>query len=367
MQNEAHPDLSGLIRVEASSYPEALREITQPLSVSDPLLNDIIALCENTLRSCLFDGFVDNPWRESAQWIGDALPNSLVLTSMTDDVRPVRRVLELATEQIYPDGMLPTVLPSEAHAYAVVDFNFQWVELLYFYWQTSGDDAFVAKQWPALVSMLDCFAAQLVHRELLHNLPGRRLFIDWAPISKEDPSAIYNLHFLLALQLAVEMAESFNADMDAARWRGQAEALQAAIRRAFWRDERWYDDRAGTTHSQLAAAMAILTGTATVGEASSLLDALVQRSLGPDEHDPGAMVLASPYMHHRLFQALREAGRWREVVEIVRFRWGRWVRGGYPTAWENWNVDFPDGSECHGFSAHPRYHLAKIAGEQGDL
>ena len=60
-------------------------------------------------------------------------------------------------------------------------------------------------------------------------------------------------------------------------------------------------------------------------------------------------------------------GRWQEVVEIIKLRWGRWVLAGYPTAWENWNVDFPDGSECHGFSAHPRFHLAEIARETGAL
>ncbi|MFN2166508.1 MAG: hypothetical protein ACK2U9_09640, partial [Anaerolineae bacterium] len=79
----------------------------------------------------------------------------------------------------------------------------------------------------------------------------------------------------------------------------------------------------------------------------------------------GRMVLASPFMHHYVFEALRRYGRNREVVEIVRRRWGRWTRAGYPTAWENWSVDFPDGSQCHAFAAHPRYHLAEIAREEG--
>jgi hypothetical protein len=55
------------------------------------------------------------------------------------------------------------------------------------------------------------------------------------------------------------------------------------------------------------------------------------------------------------------------VVEIIRRRWGRWVEANYPTTWENWSVDFPDGSQCHAFSAHPRFHLAEIARAQGGL
>jgi hypothetical protein len=72
-------------------------------------------------------------------------------------------------------------------------------------------------------------------------------------------------------------------------------------------------------------------------------------------------------MHHRVFTALRQSGRSDDVVEIIRRRWGRWVQMGYPTTWENWDVDFPDGSQCHAFSAHPRYHLAEIAQELGGL
>ena len=75
------------------------------------------------------------------------------------------------------------------------------------------------------------------------------------------------------------------------------------------------------------------------------------------------MVLASPFMHHYVFEALHKYGRDEEaMVEIIRLRWGRWVDLGSPTTWENWNVDFPDGSICHAFSAHPRYHLAVATG-----
>jgi hypothetical protein len=132
----------------------------------------------------------------------------------------------------------------------------------------------------------------------------------------------------------------------------------------FWRDGQWRDDPRGTTFSQLAAALAVLTDTATAEETPGLLDAIGARSLDEDDtSSPGKMVLASPFMHHYVFEALRRGGRDDAVVEIMRRRWGRWTRAGYPTAWENWNVDFPDGSQCHAFSAHPRYHLAAIYGQ----
>ncbi|MCO6451649.1 MAG: alpha-L-rhamnosidase N-terminal domain-containing protein [Caldilineales bacterium] len=359
--------------VTVSEYP---LEITRALTTSDPLLNDVIAMCENTLAACLSDGFVDNPWREHAQWVGDPLIDSQILAAMTDDLRPMRRVIELAAEGAYADGILPGVLPSEALAYVIVDFNFQWLELLYEYQRLSGDADFVRSMWPAAIRMIDRFLQDIGPEGLLLTPPGRRLFLDWSTMSKLEPNAIYNLHFLWALQLAAQLAQQIGAEAEAARWAHEAGRLQPRIRDAFWDGARWWDDAQRTTYSQLATSLAILTRTTKAEEAPALLAALASRSLDPEDEspNPGArpanpdrMVLASPYMHHRVFQALRLHDRWQDVIEIIKLRWGRWTLAGFPTTWENWNVDFPDGSECHGFSAHPRFHLAEIAKKRPTL
>jgi hypothetical protein len=142
--------------------------------------------------------------------------------------------------------------------------------------------------------------------------------------------------------------------------------LREAVRAAFRYHGRWWDDLPRTTYSQLAAAFAVLTGAAAPDEETDLLDQIVARSSNLDDsHTAGDMVLASPFMHHYLFEALRTRNRPDAVIAIIRQRWGRWVAGGYPTAWENWNVDFPDGSQCHAFSAHPRFHLSLLLSSQG--
>jgi hypothetical protein len=343
-------------------------EITRSLNASDVELTDVIRLCETTFRACLQDGFVDSTWRESSQWLGDALPQSLVMASMSDDVRPLWQVIVMAAEGAYPDGILPGVLPSEAHAYTVVDYNFMWVELLSLYWHLTSDNALVDAVWPTLGKMLERFHQDLNADGLIECLPGRRLFLDWAPVSRREPNAIYNLHYLHALQVAASLATERGATEDAACWQARASALQSQMRKAFWHQGHWYDDRDRTTFSQLSAAFAVLTGCVLPDEEEGLSQDIISRSLDLiDEHTPGQMVLASPFMHHYLFAALRSLGKSEAVVEIIKKRWGRWARSRYPTTWENWNVDFPDGSQCHAFSAHPRYHLAEIAREQGRL
>ncbi len=346
--------------VRVSEYPV---DVTKPLQTSDPLLNNIITICETTFEACLQDGFVDSTWRESSQWIGDALPQSQIMAAMTDDARPLKQVIEMGAEGAYPDGVLPSVLPGEVHAYAVVDYNFTWVELLHLYYGLSGDNKLIGRMWPVLQKMLDRFHQDSNEAGLIISQPGRRLFLDWAPVSRNEPNAIYNFRYLSALQEAVMLAEACGRNTDgAAAWRERAEQLQTALRSTYWRDGRWYDDLEGNTFSQLSATFAVATGTATTEESPALLEAVIARSLDQgDDPAPDKMVLASPFMHNYILETLRQHQKLDEVIEIIRQRWGRWVEWGYPTTWENWSVDFPDGSQCHAFSAHPRYHLAEIA------
>ena len=343
--------------VRVAEYPLT---IDRRLQASDPTLDAVIVMCETTARACLQESFVDCCWRESSQWLGDALPQSLIMAAMSDDAAPRRKAITMAARGAYPDGMLPSILPGEVHAYAVLDYNFTWVELLSLDWQLSGDSAFAHSMWPTLLRMLDRFDLDLDADGLIHSEPGRRLFLDWSPLSRVEPNAVYNLRYLLALQTALTLAHE--TGYEPGSWRDRSAALQTAIRSTFCHDGRWYDDPQRTTFSQQAAVLAILTGCVEAAEIDALLDTVAARSLDlDDDSTPGEMVLASPFMHHYIFEALKDYGRHNQVVEIIRLRWGRWADAGFPTTWENWNVDFPDGSQCHAFSAHPRYHLADIA------
>ncbi len=337
-------------------------ENLQLLETGDELLDEVVLLCENTMRACVQDTFVDCVWRESSQWLGDALIQGLTLTAMSGDVRPIRAVLLDTAQGIYPDGLLPSVAPAEVHAYTIPRYSCMWVELLAHYWQETADSELLHHLWPTLTRVLTAVQANRHETGLLMHTPGRRFYIDWSATAQSDPHLVYNLHVVLALQVAAQLAQSFEPKMMAV-WQTQADDLRWICRGLFWENGRYWDDLQRTTFSQLGAAMALLsgtveplTGTAEPKEVKNLLDGIIACSLEKREE----MVLASPFMHHYVFEALRQNGRSQAIIDIIKLRWGRWVKEEYPTSWENWEVDFPDGSQCHAFSAHPRYHLAQI-------
>ncbi len=304
------------------------------------------AICARTTRACLQDGFVDGVWREASLWLGDAVAQDWALRALSDDARPLLFALDMAAEGADAEGMLPSVLPGEVPAYAVTDYNFSWVELLAGCATHPGvaeAEAVWRRHWGTLRRMLSAMAAHRGEDGLLRNPPGRRLFLDWSAMDRGEPNLTLNLRHLRALQQAQDMAARMG---EAADWGAEAEALALAVRGLRGADG-WRESPGGAEASQLALALLVLTGLAGE-EADAMGDAIVAVSLGAE----GGPALASPFMHHTLFQALEALGRKGDIRRIIAARWGAWVAEGRVTTPENWSIDFPDGSAAHGFSAH---------------
>ncbi|MBD1204536.1 MAG: hypothetical protein H9533_10405 [Rhodobacteraceae bacterium] len=320
-----------------------------PLTVPAPK-DPIAALCQRTTLACLQDGFVDSVWRESSQWLGDVVAQSFALMAITDDPRPLRLTLEQAALGAAPDGILPSVLPGDVPAYVVTDYNFSWVELLHFWHHhPNTDPTLTAALWPSLTRLLDRFHADLGPDGLIRSQPGRRLFLDWSAMDRGEPNLTYNLRYLHALHIAQSLATTTGhaAPPD---WAQRIKTLRHAIHTTHHTPQGWQESPNGPPASQLALAFLILTGLSDTPYTDA--DRITARSLDPDD-GPKSPALASPFMHHYLFQALHHLNRPQDIRAIIAARWGRWVQEGRATTPENWNIDFPDGSACHGFSAHP--------------
>lgn len=321
----------------------------RPLPTLDGDLHGVAEMCRRTTLNCLQDGFVDGVWRESSLWLGDAVAQDWALRAISDDPRPLLFAIDMAAEGADAEGLLPSVLPGEVPAYAVTDYNFSWVELLAGCATHPGipdAKAIWHRHWGTLTRLLERMATFCAPDGLLRNPPGRRLFLDWSGMSRVEPNLTLNLRYLHALRLAAEMAEAVGRTAD---WAEQAGRLAVALQ-GHRASGGWRESPGGAPASQLAMAFLILTGLAE--DPAEMADKIVARSLDLDDgaKDP---TLASPFMHHYLFQALQQLGRRDAIHAIIAARWGRWVREGLPTTPENWSIDFPDGSACHGFSAHP--------------
>jgi alpha-L-rhamnosidase len=311
-------------------------------AMGDPALDAIAQMCRRTTVNCLQDGFVDGVWRESSLWLGDAVAQSFALRAISNDPRPHLFALEMAAEGAAADGILPSVLPGDVPAYVITDYNFSWIELLHACLDHPGiPDAhpILARHWPTLTRLMARFDQDRGPDGLIRSQPGRRLFLDWSAQSRQEPNLTYNLRHLHALRLAADIARRLGHH---ASFAAQAAALAATLRTTHLTED-WRESPGGAPACQLALALLILTDTVTGAEADTLADRIETDTPTP----------ASPFMHHYVFQALACLGRGPAIRRLIARRWGPWAVAGEPTTWENWSIDFPDGSACHGFSAHP--------------
>ena len=348
------------LHVRTAEYP---LKVTKPLNTDHPKLNQIIDLCENTFKACLQDSFTDCVWRESSQWLGDGLIQSKILAAMSDDYSLIRKLLHDTAAGQDEVGFIPSVAPGELHAYNIPRYACMWIECLAFYLRETDDQAILNSLISdAFLKLTDYLLVKAPQNSegLYLNPAGRRHYIDWSPTSQSDPHCVANLHIAFALQEAAWVSGLLEPSLTA-RCLERADQLIERCRHHFFKNQTWFDDLEHTTYSQLAAALALIVGASQQDERSSLLEAIISRSLDlSDEHETGNIVLASPFMHHYIFEALAQMGQDEAIIDIILARWGRWADQGCATTWENWNIDFPDGSACHAYSAHPRYHLARI-------
>ena len=135
--------------------------------------------------------------------------------------------------------------------------------------------------------------------------------------------------------------------------------LKLNITENFFCNNIWYDDYERTTFSQQSASFSILTDINKSCNINAILSDITKCSL--NEVINNKMILASPFVHFYVFLALEKHKMYDDIIKIIKHKWGYWAKNNFPTTWENWNVDFPDGSQCHSFSAHPLYFINKYS------
>ncbi len=338
------PDIQFFARTQ--TYPLAERPLKPQAT---PRLEAVAQMCRRTILTCLADGFVDSIWRESSQWLGDVVAEAFALAGISDDPRPLARAINMAAAGAAQDGILPSILPGDVPAYVVTDYNFSWIELLDLYANHSGvtdGPQMIARHRATMEKLLARLHQDVGRNGLIRSQQGRRLFLDWSQAPRGEPNLTYNTRYLHALQIAAKLTGSAQAAT-------QASHLQSAIKSRFF-TQSWCETPDGPPACQLSLALLILTDTVTGDAATELAAQITARSLDLDDTAPPTkLVLASPFMHHYIFQALNHLGQTEQIQDIIAARWGRWAMAGEPTTWENWDITFPDGSACHGFSAHP--------------
>lgn len=326
----------------------------------DPALARIWTVGWRTARLCALETYVDCPYYEQLQYVGDTRIQALISLYVSGDDRLVRNALELFDSSRIPEGLTQSRYPSLSPQ-IINTFSLFWVDMLHDYWRHRADDAFLRARLTGLQAVLAWFEAKIDPASGLLGPVPYWTFVDWADewawdsglgIGGEAPgahtggSSIVTLQYAGTLRHAAELCRALGRTDLAGHYEQVAAGLCAAVNRHCWdAGRRLYADTPDRkSYSQHANIMAVLAGAVTGDAARDL----IQRTA-----DDTSLVQATTYFRFYLLRALKSAGLGDQYLARLG-PWHTMLGLGLTTFAEKPD---PTRSDCHAWSASPVYEL----------
>ena len=311
-----------------------------------------------TLQACSHDTYMDCPYFERLQYVGDTRIEALVTYCLGRDDRLPRKAIEEFAASRTADGLVTARYPAR-HRQVIAPFSMFWIGMVHDFATWRDDPAFVQRQLPCVRAVLDGMLERCGDDHVLRGGAGWN-FLDWTGWPMGDPpgdvegNASHNWQLVWALIQGAELEEAFGDPDMARRWRRLAARQAAVIETTFWHPERglYAEDRQGTCFAEHAQCLAILSGQLTAER---------QAQVGGKLLGDATLVRASLYFTHYVFAAYAVLGR-TDRLQARMAMWYGLAHIGLLTAPE---VPEPCRSDCHAWSSHPFYHaFASVLGIQ---
>lgn len=339
------------LRGETSMYPF---ERKARFTSSNPELERMLDIGWRTARLCANETYMDCPYYEQLQYVGDTRIQALVSIYMSGDARLMRNAIEQIDATRTPEGMTYSRGPSELQQY-IPGFSLWWIGMVHDYWRYVDDPMLVRRMMPGVRQVLHWYRQRQAKDGSVERLPWWP-YVDWAkdwpggepPLGQDGYAAAHDLQLLLAYEYAADLESAMGMKALAEEYRGQAAALRAMLRPKYFDASRglFADNGDKRTFSQQVNALAVVARVVEGPEARRLLERTVSEKLTP----------ASIYFQSYLHEAFRVAGSGGRYLDLLG-EWREQIKLGLTTWAEHYE---PSRSDCHAWGSSPNVNLFKI-------
>ena len=191
----------------------------------DAVLDDVVDMSVRTVEICTQDYYLSDAYYETMQYIGDTKIQAPVWELYSGDRRHTRNALLDFHRGRNPDGVLRSAYPNRYHFYHST-YSLVWVDMVYDYFQRSGDTSFVRQFLPGIEQTLSYFGDHYnAASGFLEDIPYGP-FIDWyvgaqtmgiAPGADASASTPVSLHYAHALGSAAALFTALGCRSERAR------------------------------------------------------------------------------------------------------------------------------------------------------
>ncbi len=326
---------------------------------ADADLTRIWNISWRTARLDAHETYMDTPYWEQLQYVGDTRIQALISYAVAGDDRLARQAIAAFDESRIPEGITMSRAPSGLRQ-LIPPFSLLWVDMVHDYWMYRPNQEPVASALPGTRTVLAWFAQYEQPDGLLRKLPWWS-FIDWVPrgvmpsYDTAGESCTTTLEYLGALTDAADMEGALGDKSYAERYKTRAQHVREGIYNRCWDDARGLlaDNPDRTIFSQQTNALGVLYDVIPRPKQKDVLSqiALIQPGAGTAN-----MISASYYFRFYLARALEHAGEGDRYLGSLR-PWRELL----PLHFSTWpEMPGDTRSDSHAWSAHPMYDLLTI-------
>jgi alpha-L-rhamnosidase len=356
IQTAGEPLTLDALQAEYTAYPFTERA---SFTSQDPELAQIWDISWRTAQLDAHETYMDTPYWEQLQYVGDTRIQALISYALTGDDRLAKQALASFDDSRIPEGLTQSRYPT-SQPQIIPTFSLIWIGMLHDYWMYRPDVSVVKARLPGTRTVLEWFSRYEQPDGLLRKLP-QWSFIDWVS-SGELPtydahgeSCTTTLHYLGALDDAAELEKAVGDPERAAQEKLWAQHVRIGLYAKCWDAGRKLlaDSPAHTAFSQQSNVLAVLFDVIPRPDQQEVLRQVIEIAPGST---PGGVLSCSYYFRFYLARALDHAGMgdaylstlkpWRDLLALHFSTWPE-----TPGATR---------SDSHAWSAHPAYDLLTL-------
>jgi hypothetical protein len=357
IQTAADPLTLESLSANFTAYPFEERAV---FSSPDPDLAKIWDISWRTARLDAHETYMDTPYYEQLQYVGDTRIQALISYAVAGDDRLARQAIQAFDQSRTPDGITLSRYPSSLPQ-AIPTFSLLWIGMVHDYWLYRPDSqGFGSSMLPGTRTVLDWFGRHEQPDGLLGKLPWWS-FVDWVPsgeiptYSASGESCVTTLEYLGALDEAADLEKAHGDPVLVGRYQGRAAHLRKDILKNCWSADRSLiaDNPDQTSFSQQANILAVLYDVVPKEHQQQVLRQLLAIAPGPTRD---GVLSASYYFRFYLARALDHAGMADEYLDSID-PWRKLL----PLHFSTWpEIPGNTRSDSHAWSAHPIYDLLTL-------
>jgi alpha-L-rhamnosidase len=322
------------------------------LQTGNPEMQKILDIGWRTARLDAMETYMDCPYYEQLQYIGDTRIQGLVSYYNSGDDRLMRNAINLMDHSRIAEGLTLSRHPSYSPQ-IISTFSLWYIGVLHDYWMYRPDSNFVKDKLQGERSVLDFFSKYQQPDGSLKGTPYWT-FVDWAdgknwysgmpPKGANGGSAILDLQLLLAYQMAADMESKIGMPTYAKRYHEKAVQLKQTIQNKYWDAAKslYADTEDKDLFSQHANSLAILGGLVKPQDEMALSKKILSDT---------TLTPCTIYFKYYMHQALVKGGLGNDYMNWLDI-WRKNIANGL-TTWAEISDLAHARSDCHAWGASP--------------